>query len=98
MWVTGPIVLQGAYYMLLAAENDKLAKERGKMNEDNVNLTGIFGLKSIEIENDLVVEPKYLYDEIVPFNSTLNVTRGERINMESNTYHSTTWKYMKKAK
>ena len=53
--------------------------------------TGIYGKKKTKkiahSETPSFIIVKYKYDDIVPFNSTLNVTRRQRISMESGVMH-----------
>ena len=52
----------------------------------------MYGKKTEKIGPDAsssFIKLKYKYDDIVPFNATLNVTRGERIDMESGVMHWT---------
>jgi len=45
------------------------------------------GKQLIKISPDNFLFPKYQYNELVPYNATLNVTRQERIEMDSGTRH-----------
>jgi len=89
MSVTGPEMMMWAYKMFLAPKfAGNIADE--KILENDVELTGMFGMKVLKGGNfDDIASVKYEYSAIVPFNSTFNVTRADRIRMESGTLHWT---------
>ena len=95
VFTTGPMALKGGYDMFLSSpvrsSNHSLTIDR---YENDVEINGLFG-KSVlkhrlpKRKGKEVIAIKYKYDEIVPFNSTLNVTRSERIEMDSGMQHWT---------
>ena len=88
VFVTGPGAVKDAYALFhyYEAREDKM-----RIYEGGVYI-GMHGKKTKKIGNDVTpsfIRPKYNYADIVPFNATLNVTRGERIDMESGVMHWT---------
>jgi len=85
--VTGPVAVKVAYHNFLAPTccNESTALELVFAND--IVMTGILGKQLIKISRDNFLFPKYQYNELVPYNATLNVTRQERIEMDSGTRH-----------
>lgn len=83
--VTGPEALKSGFSIFFPEE------ERNKvLNYDGGNFTGWFSKKVRKMslqETRENIKVAYGYEDIVPFNSTLNVTRRERIEMESGVVH-----------
>jgi len=84
--VTGPEALKYGYSVFFPDEERK-----NIFSYDGGNFTGIINSKKVrkfsKAETDLAIQVAYNFNEIVPFNSTLNVTRRERIEMESGVVH-----------
>ncbi len=90
VFTTGPMALKAGYDMFLSSpvrtSNDTLTT---KPYANGVVMTGMYDKKVLKMGVKGVIAVKYKYGEIVPFNSTLNVTRQERIEMDSGIHHWT---------
>jgi len=91
VFVTGPEAVKAAYFDFLAPRccNGTMGQE--KVFANNIEMIGLFGKKVMKVKTGKreksLINIKYQYDEIVSYNSTLNVTRGERIELESGVMH-----------
>jgi hypothetical protein len=88
--VTGPNAVKNAYVYFLAptcCNNGNSTNLQEEIFANDVVMTGIMEKQVIKISAEEFVTSKYQYDEIVPYNATLNVTRGERIAMDSGVGH-----------
>jgi hypothetical protein len=87
VFVTGPMAVKNAYALF---HYEEALEDKMRIFEGGVH-TGMHGKKTKKIGKAALpfITSKYNYAEIVPFNATLNITRGERIVMESDVMHWT---------
>lgn len=85
VFITGPEAVLYGYYGFLdpdCCENGASYSET--LLQNNVEMTGMSGKKVLKSnESAKFIYPKYGFEDVVEFNSTLNVTRGERVQMDS---------------
>lgn len=91
VFVTGPEAVKSAYFNFLAPRCCNGTIQQEQVFANNKEMIGLLGKKVIKVKTEKRQNPyiiiKHQYDEIVPYNSTLNVTRGERIELESGVIH-----------
>eukprot|EP00547_Thalassionema_nitzschioides_P011211 CAMPEP_0194259402 /NCGR_PEP_ID=MMETSP0158-20130606/43492_1 /TAXON_ID=33649 /ORGANISM="Thalassionema nitzschioides, Strain L26-B" /LENGTH=125 /DNA_ID=CAMNT_0038999185 /DNA_START=124 /DNA_END=498 /DNA_ORIENTATION=+ len=87
--VTGPHAMAQGYYNFLAPRCCNGTMDRNAVYAENQMLTGMLEKQVIKRSNKRseYVIPKPGYGEIVPYNSTLNMTRRERIVMDTGVAH-----------
>lgn len=85
--VTGPNAVKNAYVYFLAPTCCNGTNIQEEIFANDVVMTGIMEKKVIKTSAEEFITSKYQYDEIVPYNATLNVTRGDRIAMDSGVDH-----------
>jgi len=88
VFVTGPMAVKDAYALF---HYEEVLEDKRRIFEGGL-YTGMHGKKTKKIGHDVsssFIKLKYNYADIVPFNATLNVTRQERIHMESGVMHWT---------
>mmetsp|Transcript_25201 Transcript_25201/g.37322 ORF Transcript_25201/g.37322 Transcript_25201/m.37322 type:complete len:449 (-) Transcript_25201:168-1514(-) len=84
--VTGPHAMKSAYmYFLAPTCCNGTIKEQVFQND--VVLDGILDKKVLKTRHKGLIIIKHQYSDIVPYNATLNVTRQERISMDSGVLH-----------
>lgn len=87
--VAGQKSVKGAYVMFLL---HLWPSGSNAVSQNNKIIVGRFGKAVLKLRNGRIGKNKYLamkkgYHDIVPFNKTFNVTREERIQMESGVTH-----------
>jgi len=84
--VTGPHAMKSAYiYFLAPTCCNGTVKEQ--IFQNDVVLDGILDKKVLKTRHKGLIIIKHQYGDIVPYNATLNVTRQERISMDSGVLH-----------
>ena len=98
VFVTGPHAFRNGYVQFLMTPNN--IENKVEIFAEGLQL-GYYGktirkVSKNESENFMI--SKYKYDEVVPYNATLNMTRYDRIKRESGTIHWTKDIYFNKKK
>ena len=84
--ITGPHAMRNAYVYLLAPTccNGTIKEQ---IFQNDVVLEGILEKKVLKTDPKGIIGMKHQYGDMVPYNATLNVTRAERIAMDSGVRH-----------
>jgi hypothetical protein len=98
VFTTGPDTVKNGYYDFLSRNCCNGTATESEMLKNGVVLTGMLQKKVLKSNPRNIITSKYGYKDIVAFNSTLNVTRDERITMESGVVHWQKANYKSQAK
>ncbi|GFH55421.1 hypothetical protein CTEN210_11897 [Chaetoceros tenuissimus] len=97
VFVTGPEAVKTAYFNFLAPKCCNGTMQQEKVLANNIEMEGPFGKKVIKIKTGKREKPfiyqKYQYGDMVVYNSTLNITRLKRIELESGVIHWATFNH-----
>jgi len=97
LFVTGPHVVKAGYEKFVRNGNETLDSDT-QVFVNNQILTGMHNKTVFKCAREDLIISKHGYNDIVPFNSTLNVTRETRIEMDGGVIHwqKTIYRYKKK--
>jgi len=88
VFVTGPNALKWGYFTFLSSKCCNGILTTAKVFENDVVLEGFLGKTVLKARGlDDYVVGKLFFNDIVPYNATLNVTRQQRITMDSGVKH-----------
>ena len=83
VFVTGPEAVKDAYMDFIANNCCNGKATKSEMLKNDVVMTGMFEKLILKSSRKDLVKSKFGWEDIVPYNATMNVTRGQRIEMES---------------
>jgi len=83
VFITGPNAVKDGYYDFLASHCCNGTVTQDEMLKNDVVMTGMLQKQVMKISPKKFITSKYGYNDLVAWNSTLNMTREERIQWES---------------